>query len=269
MKKAVNHPYEKFLKALNLASTNDERRWSGLTFNNTEKVFEAWEAMSSRSKAKLVSDSRWNHYPLMSYTKTSGKRFGILINEVVRRALSCQREEEVRPLTNSSNGVWAVFMLDNAHSSIRLKMAKRLRNSPDVRIRTRCAKILPVSFLRPMLNDKKYSVRNMAMTRIGVDNCYNNFLPSSLAASETGGNRWYMGWLNRQAIHLAEPEEFAVLIEQAKELDPATELHNSSMEMIVTALISRMSPEEALYFMNLRNAGNRISMELERKLKYA
>ena len=268
MKKAVNHPYEKFSKALRLTLTNDERRWSGLTFAATDQVFEVWDAMSSRSKSKLVSDSRWNHYPLMSYTKGSKKRFGALINEVVERSLSTQRDDDIRPLTSSSSGVWAIFMLDNAHSSIRLKMAKRLRNSPDVRIRTRCARILPVKLLRPMLDDKKYSVRNMAMTRIGLDNCYQNFLPPSLVPEEKESGWWYLSWLNRQALTLAEPEEFAFLVEQAKELDPGIDFHNSSMEMIVAALISRMSPEEALYFMNLRNAGSRISMELERKLKH-
>ena len=268
MKKAVNHPYEKFSKALRLTTTDEGRRWQGLSFSNTEQVLDTWNAMSSRSKAKLVSDSRWNHYPLTSFTKGSSKRFGVLVYEIVTSALSIQNEDDLRVLTNSSSGVWAIFMLDNAHSSIRLKMAKRLRNSPDTRIRTRCARILPVKFLKPMLDDKKYSVRNMAMTRIGIDNCYQNFLPSSLKPEKKGSGWWYLSWLNRQALTLADPEEFAPLIEQAKELDPTIELHNSSMEMIVAALINRMSPEEALYFMNLRNAGNRISMELERKLKH-
>ena len=268
MKKAVNYPYEKFSKALRLTTADDGRRWQGLSFGNIEQVFEAWNAMSSRSKAKLISDSRWNHYPLTSFTKGSKKRFGVVISEIVMRSLSVQKKEDLRVLTNSSGGVWAIFMLDNAHSSVRLKMAKRLRNSPDTRIRTRCARILPVKFLTPMLEDKKYSVRNMAMTRIGVDNCYKTFLPSALAANKGENQWWGASWLHRQAIALAEPEELAFLIEQAKEVDPSTDLNYSNMEMVLTALISRMSPEDVLYFMNLRDAGERISRVLERKLKH-
>jgi len=268
MKRAVNHPYEKFLKALRLTVTNGERRWSGLSFDNKDQVLDAWKAMSNRSKAKLVSDSRWNHYPLVSYTKTSKKRFGVVIHEVVSSALNRQEKDELRALTNNSNGIWAIYMIDNAPSSIRLKMAKRLRNSPDYRIRTRCAKILPVKFLKPMLEDKNYSVRNTAMTRIGIDNCYKSFLPSSLKADKTKTQWWWGSWLHRQALALAEPEEFASLIDQARELDPSINLSHSSCEMLLVALIERMSPEEVLYFVNLKDSGGRISRALEQKLKH-
>ncbi len=126
MKKAVNHPYEKFSKALRLTSTNDEKRWSGLSFTNTDQLLDVWKAMSRRSKSKLISDSRWNHYPLMSYTKGSKKRFGALINIIVRNSLSRQDEDDLKPLVNNSSGIWAVFMLDLAPAAARLKMAKRL-----------------------------------------------------------------------------------------------------------------------------------------------
>jgi hypothetical protein len=40
------------------------------------------------------------------------------------------------------------------------------------------------------------------------------------------------------------------------------------VEAILGTLIRRMSPEEALYLMNLKDAGFRVSEALERKLKY-
>jgi len=267
MKKVVNHPYEKFLKALMLTKTNDDRRWSGLYFDNISQVFDVWKGMSARSKAKVISDSRWNHYPLISYTSASKKRFGRIVGQIVTATLSKQDSDDIKVLSNSSCGVWAVYMLDNAPSSIRLKMAKRLRSSTDYRIRTRCAKILPVKFLQPMLKDKNYSVRNMAMTRIGIDNCYRTFLPTSLNVDKTK-RWWYLSWLNRQAIALAEPEEFAPLIKDAKELDPSVNLNHSGCEALLSALIDRMSPEEALYFMNLKDSGRRITAALEQKLKH-
>lgn len=158
-------------------------------------------------------------------------------------------------------------MLDLAPSSARLKIAKRLRKSPDVRVRTRCSKILPVNLLHTMLDDKNYSVRSSAIHRIGIDNCYKSFIPSSLEVSRESDNWWWNNWLGRHAITLAEPEEFAFLIDEAKSLNREdTKMDN--VEAILSALISRMSPEEALYLMDLKDVGSRISTALEQKLKH-
>ena len=267
MKKPVNHPYEKFLKALHLTSINSDKRWGGLSFTNVGHVSDVWNAMSRRSKSKLVSDSRWNHYPLMSYTKGSKKRFGAVIRMIVDGSLSGQRDDDLKSIINSSNGIWAVFMLDSAPSSARVKMAKRLRKSPDHRVRTRCAKILPARLLHTMLDDKHYSVRSSVIQRLGIDNCYKAFIPPSLGTSRSHTNWWWNNWIGRQAIALAEPEEFAFLIDQAKSLSQES-LMNAEVEVNLVALISRMSPEEALYFMNLKDVGNRVSSALERKLKH-
>jgi len=267
MKKAVNHPYEKLLKAMSLTVTDDGRNWHGLSFSNTDQLLDVWNAMSRRSKSKLVSDSRWNHYPLMSYTKTSRKRFGVLIDMIVRSSLNQQNEDSLRPLVNNSTGIWAVFMLDNAPSSARLKIAKRLRKSSDTRVRARCSKILPVSLLHSMLDDKHYSVRASAMRRIGIDNCYQAYLPSSLDVSRKKHDWWWQSWLSKQAISLAEPEELAFLVDQAKSLDLETG-NLDSIDALLGALISRMTPEDALFLMNLKDAGSGVSRALEQKLKH-
>jgi hypothetical protein len=267
MKKAVNHPYKKFLKAMSLASVSGEKSWGGLSFTNTDRVIDAWNAMSRRSKSKLVSDSRWNHYPLMSYTKGSKKRFGAIINMIVSNSLSQQREADLKPLLNNSSGIWAVFMLDLAPSSARLKIAKRLRKSPDTRVRTRCSKILPVSLLHTMLDDKHYSVRAAAIQRIGIDNCYKAYLPSSLDISRKKHDWWWQSWLSKQAISLAEPEELTFLVDQAKSLDLETGDFDS-IGALLGALIGRMTPEDALFLMNLKDAGSGVSRALEQKLKH-
>ncbi len=266
MKKAVNHPYQKFQLAL-LKTEVKEKRWQGLIFSNIEPALDLWDSMSSRSKGKVVSDSRWNHYPMNSYTKHSKKRFGHIVNMLVKRALDENNPDTLRVLANKSEGVFAIHLLDQAVSSVRIKMAKRLINSADSRVRTRCARILPVKYMTQMLEDKNYSVRNIAITRVGIDNCYKDFIPSTIGPMVKDGQYWYTNWLNRQALRLSDKEDLLSLIEEAKNLD-TSRVNLSGVDLILSALISRLTPEEALYFMGLGEENHYIKRALQQKMDF-
>tara|TARA_B100000700_G_C14972214_1_gene822026 strand:+ start:858 stop:1664 length:807 start_codon:yes stop_codon:yes gene_type:complete len=265
MKKAVNHQYEKFIKVLSKTSVVEGRRWYGLEFTNKQVVFDYWDSLSDRSKSKVASDSRWNHYPLCSYTKSSKKRFGAIIGEIVKRSISKGDESLIKPLINNSSGVFAIYVMDNATSSTRIKMAKRLKKSPDTRIRSRCARILPIRFVGDMLSDKNYSVRSMAITRIGIDNCYKNFIPDSLSQDKSARDWWYYNWLSRQALKLGDKAELGGLIDEAKNMNINKD-DLSKIEMILSVLISRLSPEECLYFMGLGQESSYVKRVLEEKM---
>lgn len=266
MKKAVNHSYRKFYQALYKTDVEDQR-WRGLIFTNLEPVMELWNSMSSRAKGKVVSDSRWNHYPMCSYTKSSKKRFGRVVQSIVEKAIDQNDAETLRVLANKSEGVFAIYMLDQTTSKVRIKMAKRLCKSRDPRVRTRCARILPVSFMGEMLKDKSYSVRNIAIMRVGMDNCYRDFIPSTLEPQKKDGIFWYMSWLNRQALRLSDKEELVSLIDEARNLDP-DKANISGIDMIVSALIKRLTQEEALYFMGLGEENPYIKRALQEKMDF-
>lgn len=264
MGRIKNNQYDKFQVALNESDTNKDG-WRGLKFTGLGPAYDLWESMSERSKGKVASDSRWNHYPIYSYTQTSKKRFGYVIGRLVNRALKAQCESQLRTLTNKSEGVFAIHMIDNSPAYIRIKMAKRLYCSPDPRVRTRCARILPVKYLTQMLDDKSYSVRSVALTRIGMDNCYKSFLPSTLAPQDKSGSYWYNSWLSRQALRLGEKKDLLGLIEEAKGIE-ISKANLGSMDVVLAALIGRMTQEEALFLMGLGRDNVYIRRALEAKM---
>ncbi len=264
MKKKSNRSYDRFNEAL-LKTTVAKDGWHGLKFLNTEPTLDLWNSMSIRSKGRVVSDSRWNHYPMWSYTKTSKKRFGRIVSTIIKEAFDSDDKDTLRVLTNKAEGVFAIYALDSAPSSMRVKMAKRLKNSPDNRVKTRCAKILPVKYMPDLLHDKSYSVRSVAINRIGLDNCYKSFIPTSLSPSEGGANYWYRNWLARQALRLSDKGELSGLIDEAKSID-SEELKESGLDMIVSALLSRLTPEESLYFIDLGENNPYIKRVLKQKI---
>lgn len=266
MKKPINHPYEKFNKAL-LKTVSSKERYSGLVFSNVDEVNKVWNSMSPRSKGKLVADSRWNHYPIRSYTKHK-RRFGVVIGSIVEAAQNAGEKESLLPLINKAEGVFAIYMLDSSPSSVRIKMAKRLKKSPDYRVRTRCAKILPVNYLKEMLEDKHYSVRSIALQRLGHDNCYKEFIPNSILASKSGQSSWYSSWLERKSVTLSERSELAHLIEELSSVGEEDDLKFGKFYkgLIVAELIKKLSPEEALYHMDLREKSHYIDRALKLKL---
>lgn len=266
MRKKNKH-YDSFSKSLQDVGTKTSG-WGGFVFVDPEKPIKYWNSLSDFAKRKIVSDSRWNHYPMKSWTKSSRKKYGEILDSIVSGAISNLNKDDLNVLTNSSQGVFALFMLDRSPSSIRIKMAKRLYKSPDVRIRTRCARILPIKYMPFLIEDKSYSVRNTAITRVGFDNCYKGFIPESIAEDPTKTktqNWWYRNWLERQALRLCDRDELKSLVEEAKLLT-VDNLSSSSFELKLAALLDRMSPEECLYFMEFTKHSTYIERAIKNKL---
>ena len=262
MRKATNKPYDAFIKALS-STKQVNRGWRGLEFTCIGTPIALWNSMSLREKAKVVSDSRWNHYPMTSYSESSPKRFGVIIGKIVRGAINKNDNSELSMLSKKSEGVFALYTLDNTHSSVRLKMAKRLFKSSDTRVRTRCARILPVNYMRRLLNDKSYSVKNIAINRIGFDNCYKDFIPKTI--SEDSNDDYFRNWLVRQALSLGDHDEIKNLIDEAKTLS-YSDIRDNASEMKVAALIRRMSKEDCLYIMHLTDYSNYMQRILRDKI---
>jgi len=227
-----------------LTIVTGKTRWQSVRFTSIEPLVDAWDKLSYRNKIKALKDSRWNHYPLESWTPTSPKRYGRAIREFVERAIS-HNSDDYKLLEKYSEGVFAVHTIDQSSSSVRISMAKRLKCSKDTRLRTRAVRILPIRYVKYFLNDKHYSVRNCAITRLGVDNCYRDFLPkdkSSLKSNQSYHSlMWWEKWTSKKAIKLAETEEVEHLFPHL-----STEGLDSSM---VEALLSKIPREDILFYL--------------------
>ena len=253
--------FEKVLFSINLKKK--KHRWSSVSFESQEVALNYWDSLSLAAKIRLVSSKRWNHYPVTSYSEHSKKRFGSIVLRIVDRLVNKYDEKEVSALSKKAEGVFALCFIDKLPSSFRLKMAKRLKTSKDSRVRTRCARILPASQIRDMVEDKSYNVRNIAITRIGFDNCYSRFVPRAIKEPLYEGDKsTYIGqWYAGKAIRHADKSEVTHLIDQAKTLDP----EDVKSLYMLTEVIRKCSAEEALYLLNLSKANRWLDSALREK----
>lgn len=256
-KRKANKSYNLIKSAL-CDSQQEKRIGYGVRFSSIDPAIEAWNAMSYRAKRSAVSDSRWNHYPLYSYSRMRPDRYGHAICMLVDYILMSGDEDGIKALTLASEGVFAVHAMDQANSSQRIAIAKRLLSSKDVRIRTRAAKILPYKYLEPMLRDKNYSVRNMALRRIGIDNCYKRYIPSDFSAA----SNWDIRYLEKIAVSCAEKNEVLHLVQRAKE----TSDFDWTSRAMLESLLRKLSKEEVMFMLDKVDLSDSISNLIRLKM---
>lgn len=233
--------------------------YGGVRFTGIDPAIEVWDSMSYRAKRSAVSDSRWNHYPLYSYSRMRPNRYGHAISMLVDYILVSGDEDGVKALTFASEGVFAVHAMDKANSSQRISIAKRLLSSKDVRIRTRAAKILPYKYLKPMLGDSNYSVRNMALRRIGIDNCYKQYIPSDFNSD----SNWDIKYLEKTSVQCADKNEVLHLIQKAKE----TSDFNWTDRAMLESLLKKLTKEEIIFMIDKAGLSDSISDLIRLKLR--
>jgi hypothetical protein len=224
--------------------------WQYIRFEDITPLIKAWDSLSHRQKIKAVKDTRWNHYPLSSWTAYSDKRYGDAISQLVRK-IFLKQKDDLKILEKHSVGIFAIFLIDQAQSSTRISMAKRLMNSKDKRIRTRCVSILPLKYLHHFINDNYYSVRNRAVSRIGLDNCYSSFLPEEEYAKSRGlGN-----WMTYKAVKRASFDDVADLL---------PDLSGGKLpDRLVSAILEKIPTEDILYYLDVRGRSNWSSGSIE------
>jgi hypothetical protein len=238
--------------------TERKNHWFEIKFDNIDPLMEAWKALSHRQKIKALKDKRWNHYPLSSWTSGSPKRYGSAIKEFVESIL-LKDEGDAEILRKHSVGIFAIFTIDLSPSKTRIKVAKRNIASKDARLRGRCAKILPIKYMKYFVNDKNYSIRNTAIRRVGFDNCYNLFLPSKATLQSLNSYYGGYGWLAYQAIRHASLEEVEELLPLISSSTFPTRL--------VESILAKIPKEDILYYLNNANVSERSSKIIQAKLR--
>lgn len=230
--------------------------WQPVVFENILPVVKAWKSLSSRQKVRVVKDHRWNNYPLMSYTPTSPKRFGHAIDRLVTKILAADESDSII-LRRHAIGIFAVFTMDRSISSVRISMAKRLRHSKDKRIKSRCARILPIRYMSDLLESKDVSVRNIAIRRLGIDNCYKNLLP----AVDSSGTHVVAPrmWEANTAVRLANLDEVSDLI-------PLLNSRSLSQNM-TDSILEKLSKEDILYYLDAADLSERGRRIIRAKLE--
>jgi len=237
--KKIRESYNNFISEL-LKIKITRERWS-ISYGDKNSIFDYWESISYAEKKRIISCSSWNYYPSENWgqigNRDSRKAYGPVIHEMIRfYYLSSKKDRDI--FVKYSQGLFAVCMFDMATSSERLKMSKRLVGSKDTRVKTRVLETLPIDKIRWALHDSNYAVRNKALKRIGLDNCYKEFIPEKITRQTT--------WIQRQALMLASYDDIKHLLE---------DLDSSNRDYVARHIVGRIPKEDILYHLDKQDIG--------------
>jgi len=217
------------------------------------------ESLSRLDFRRLVSNSYWNKYPTYSYTGDGPRSHGRGIQVIVD--ILCTNAPEAKGILMSySQGLFLVNTLDCLRGKERVKTAKRAMKAKDSRVRLRAAKILPVSQLRKLSSDPAYSVRNMVIKRIGIDNC----------AEQFAGDK--NKWIREQSIRHRSMEEceakeildsMVLLLRNAEKRGDYDAWHH---RRVVTCLLKKLPVDDILYYMDLVGENDGLETVVRRKM---
>jgi hypothetical protein len=246
--------YKAFVKHLDKNIVIEKKRYQ-LSVSNVDTAISFWNELSYADKKRLVSSSRWNHYPSQSWTYGSKKPYGEAIGHLVANRISLNSRDRSILMKNSV-GVFAVYAFDDAEASEKISMSKRLFKSVDKRLRLRSVDFSEYSFLKSALpcaiKLEDYNLVNKIVSRVGIVNCYKSFIPNDASSPRLVK----LSWWTTKALSLASRDEVC-------HLDDAINL--SPIERSI--LIKKMPVEKALFYISSENQGERVAAVIRRKLE--
>ena len=246
--------YKLFIGHLEKSIVREKKSWR-INVSNLDSAIDFWKNLTYADKRRLVSSTRWNHYPAQCWTLHSLKPYGEAIGNLVITRMLNPKDRDI--LIKNSEGVFAVYAFDEAEAQEKMKLSKRLFNSSDKRVKLRAIEFSSASMIKSNLGtaiDKKdYDAIHKMVSKIGIVNCYKQFIPDTLGKKHYG-----ISWWNRKAISLATRSEVAHL---------DSEIEGCSDGWIVSILLKKMPMQKALFYMNNSDKGRIVSDVIQRKLE--
>jgi hypothetical protein len=141
--------------------------------------------LSSLPKSKLasiISNKYWNRYPSRKHYWNDKKPLPIGSKPLGKTLLQMVSlihngyPKLFQVFIQKAEGVLLLFTLNVSSGPERMRAAKRARKSTDPRLRNLVVGILPHSLIKQFAKDSVTSVRWKYITRMGIDNCYKEFM---------------------------------------------------------------------------------------------
>lgn len=247
--------YRSFVKHLEENVIREKRSWR-IKVSNLDSAIQFWKNLSYADKKRLVSSTRWNHYPAQCWTYHSKKPYGEVVGNLIRSSIMFNpRDRDI--LIKNSEGVFAVYAFDDAEAQEKMKLSKRLFNSPDKRVKLRAIEYSSTSVIRSNLGKaierKDHDAIHKMVSKIGIVNCYKQFIPDTL-----DNNFYGLSWYERKAVSLAERSEVAHL---------DSEIESCGDARLVASLLKKMPAQKALFYMNNIDRGRVVSDIIRKKLE--
>lgn len=186
-------------------------------------VLSYWNGLSKLQKVEFVSAKIWNRKPYNHRVWDAITSLYTYLKDV--------KSSDAKIFANHSEGSVARVVIYLETPQVRKKMCLRLKKSSCIPVRRACAEYLPVSMIEDMISDPNLGISKLAVSRIGIDNCYKNII-------NTKPKKWH--WhLKRGVIRCANLNEL-------RQLEPLIE-DSYLLESINTRIIQLLSREDALY----------------------
>jgi len=225
--------------------------------------------ISQEEFRRIISDKIWVDYP--SYKDTRSKEeledvyeseelswnwYGAIITSAISRLIYMDKEF-AKFIAKHGRGLMLKVLIQNAHGPTLIMASKRGLRSKDCGVRKASVKHVSLSSSKKLLNDPVASVRKSAIKRIGIANCYPDFIDD-------------VSMEIRSSAILAAPLH---LIDYKPILDEAANKIKSGKSLkwvegrVVRNILSKMQKDDIIHYLNLSGNDSGINEILEHKFQ--
>ena len=247
----------KFIRKANEAKKDGRHSYYYNSYDK-DKTLLALLSFNKNEIKKIVSDKYWINYP--TWSSSTNKKLGPALRVIVD---TCSKSypKLFDFISKNGKGLWRVYCMDYSYGKQQVALCSKYLNSKDQRVRLRVARNIPCSRLKKLINDKNASVRNMAMKRLGMSNCY-----SEIIKSDHKG--YHHDWIKRDAIRHAELSEFEYkeeLMSALSEIDDSEYIAWGAIQK-AEFILSKMSKEDVVYYMDHISSNNTLASSIMNRL---
>ena len=251
----------KYINKIRDTKTSGTKSWWSSSYNQ-ESLLNVIISFDKKDIKKIVSDDYWVGYP--TWSTSTDKKFGPAIESTVQNM--CRSYPKLFDfISDHANGIWQMYILDNASGSKKAKLSKRYLASKDKRVILRAVKASSASRVKKFVTHTNHSVRSAAIKKIGIENCYKSIILNE--SSDT-----YSSWTKREAFRHANLSEFDYKKELLSSLVMIKKAKDSGdwepYACVITAedILSKMNKEDILYYMDYISSSDRLSKTVRRRI---
>ena len=251
----------KYVDKIKDSKRSGQKSWWASSYDQ-EKLLNALISFDKKDIRKIVRDDYWINYP--TWSTSTKKKFGPAIELTVRNIYKSY-PKLFDFISTHANGIWQMYILDNASGAGKIRLSKRYLGAKDKRVILRAVKSTSASQAKKFVTHSNYGIRNAAIKRVGIENCYKSIIfNDQLKRSST--------WLRREALRHADLSEFDYKKELLDSLEhiKAAKANGSwdpySSILIAEDILSKMQKEDLLYYMDHISNNDRLSETVRRRI---
>lgn len=233
-----------------------------------DKIAKYLLSLDEKDLKRVISDPIWINYKSFKYRPGAGERetlykdeewsqnrYGPMLRQAVARILYTDKTTALF-FAKHSKGLILNTILRQGYGEVANTAFKKARSSKDARVRNIAAQTGPINKIDKMRFDSAQAVRISAIKRIGINHCYKDHLDDSASR------------IRAMAMIAAPLSDFDY---DAVMTDITNNIGKYGIRwldrMVAKSILSKVSSEEALYYLHLSGNDSSIKEILEFKME--